>query len=39
MLLAKVRKMKKSGAGEDEINAALLQKKAKLKGAEIEVEL
>jgi len=39
MLLAKVRQMKKSGAGEDEINAALLQKKAKLKGAEIEVEL
>lgn len=37
-LLGEVGRMKKQGKDEDEINAALSSKKAKLKGAEIELE-
>lgn len=38
-LLSIVRQMKKGGASDDEIQAALSSHKARLKGAEIEVEL
>jgi len=38
-LLAKAREMKKSGKSEEEINRSLAQYNAKMKGAEIEIEL
>ncbi|MCX6773188.1 MAG: hypothetical protein NTV88_05485 [Candidatus Micrarchaeota archaeon] len=37
-LLAFVRQMKKDGKSESEINAALASKKAKIKGAEVEID-
>jgi len=38
MLLSLVRKMKKGGAGEDEINRAIADYNAKVKGAELEID-
>jgi predicted ribosome quality control (RQC) complex YloA/Tae2 family protein len=38
-LLLLVRKMKKSGASEEEINAAISSHKAKIKGSEIEIDV